>query len=360
MTATTALRSVAPVSPALPVDSPTHEEKRAGRRRRVRNPLTPIVKYLRRAPRESLATLGRPVEQPTRTYRAEFSDISGLRINGDVRTKGVRIGKITDTRIVRVDGRSVAEVDFTLDESYRLTENSRLTVKYQNLTGARYVDVAFGPAGRPVDTVPLSRTTGSFDITELFNGLQPVLATMRTDEVNEFTDNALAILQGDGSGLAPMLDNVAKLSRFATDRERLISTLTANMARIADTMGGRTPEVMEFLHSVKIPVAKGMTVLEEFYKTDRYGPAFTEPIDRLMGNLGLRPGLDVDKLLTDAFSSIPQAAEALRMIPVAVAGLQVPAGIDHSGRSCANGLADLPSDVELLLDGSEVVVCAAG
>ncbi|MDV7099515.1 ABC transporter permease [Gordonia amicalis] len=59
MTATTALRSVAPVSPALPVDSPTHEEKRAGRRRRVRNPLTPIVKYLRRAPRESLATLGR-------------------------------------------------------------------------------------------------------------------------------------------------------------------------------------------------------------------------------------------------------------------------------------------------------------
>lgn len=59
MTATTALRSVAPVSPALPVDSPTHENKRAGRRRRVRNPLTPIVKYLRRAPRESLATLGR-------------------------------------------------------------------------------------------------------------------------------------------------------------------------------------------------------------------------------------------------------------------------------------------------------------
>ena len=74
-------------------------------------------------------------------------------------------------------------------------------------------------------------TQPSFDITTLFNGLQPVLATLSPDEINTFTENAIAFLQGDGNGLGPMLDSIHKLTAFVSDRQQVVATLVRNLAR---------------------------------------------------------------------------------------------------------------------------------
>ena len=102
------------------------------------------------------------------------------------------------------DGRSVAAVRLTLDKRFSIVPASRLAVRYQALTGLRYVDVQNAAEGdavaNRVTDVPTTMTQPSFDITVLFNGLQPVLATLSPDEINTFTDNAISFLQGDGSG----------------------------------------------------------------------------------------------------------------------------------------------------------------
>lgn len=302
-----------------------------------------------------------PVSDATASYTADFTDVSGLHVDGDVRIKGVLIGKVKSIDLVRQNGQSIAKVGLALTRPHRLTDKTVLAVKYQNLTGVRYLDMSEpnGP-GAPTDHLTTAMTKPSFDITRLFNGLQPVLNTMSTDEVNRFTQNAIAMLQGDGNGLAPIMDSVQKLGDYARDREQVISILTANLNRISQTMGGKSPDLINFLQSMSIPVGRTMTVLDEFTKAAAFGPAFTRPIDKMLIDLGLDPELDVDKFLHSAFPSIPAAADALRLLPNAFAGLQLPALQNSSGAvKCSNGIAVLPTDVQILLNGSEVTVCNA-
>ncbi|WP_040795786.1 MlaD family protein [Nocardia higoensis] len=305
-----------------------------------------------------LNAMRNPVEQSTRGYTADFADVSGLRVNGDVRLKGLRIGKVTGVELIPEGDATVARVSFSMDAGYELTDTTTLAVKYQNLTGARFVDVEFAAQpGNRVAHLTTAATRPSFDITALFNGLQPVLSTMNTEQINAFAENAIAVLQGDGGGLAPMLESAQQLAAYAQDRKQLIATLTANVARIADSMGGRSEDVLEFLKAMSLPISNAMTVLDEFPKTAATGPALVEPIERLLAALGLRSDLDVDALLTQAFASLTEAVDSLRLMPGALAGLQVAHRPENT--RCSNGQAHLPSDVQLLLNGSEVVLCNA-
>lgn len=299
-----------------------------------------------------------PAEGNQNAYSADFTDVSGLRENADVRSQGVKIGKVTAIELKSADdGRQVAHVEFTMDDDTKLTSTTELAVKYQNLTGIRYVDVSVDrPEGAPVRHVGVEQTKPSFDITSLFNGLQPVLSTMNTQEINAFTQNALSVLQGDGSGLAPMLDSVQTLADYAVDREAAISTLVANMSRIADSMGGRSPQVIDFMKSLSVTIDGAVSVLDLFPKTASFGPAFLAPINRLMNAIGLNPNMDLDKMIGDAFASATEAAKSLRLLPGALAGLQLPTA-NPASTKCSNGLAQLPTDVEVFLKGSGVVLC---
>lgn len=300
-----------------------------------------------------------PVQGPQRTFTADFTDASGLHLNGDVRTKGVLIGKVNSIDLVRQNGHSVARVRFSLKLPYRLTENTVLAIKYQNLTGIRYIDYSTSAQPGPAtDHLSADRTKPSFDITRLFNGLQPVLSTMNTNDLNTFTANAISVLQGDGSGLAPMLDSIQKLADYTTDRQHVISMLVANLNRVADAMGGKSSDLIEFLHSAAIPIEAAMTVLDKFPKTATFGPPLTEPVDRLLTELGLEPDLDVDQSLGHTLATLPNAGAALRLLPNALAALQLPAMTGKPGAMlCRNGVLALPTDVKVLLNGSEVTVC---
>ncbi|MFI9411386.1 MlaD family protein [Nocardia gamkensis] len=305
-----------------------------------------------------LNAMRNPVKQSTRGYTADFADVSGLRVNGDVRLKGLRIGKVTGVELIPEGDGTAARVSFSMATDYELTDTTTLAIKYQNLTGARFVDVQFGAEpGNRVHHLSTAATRPSFDITSLFNGLQPVLSTMNTEQINAFAENALAVLQGDGGGLAPMLESAQRLAAFAQDRTQLITTLTANVARIADSMGGRSQYVLEFLKAMSLPISNAMTVLDEFPKTAATGPALVEPIERLLAALGFRADLDVDALLTQAFASLTEAVDSLRLMPGALAGLQVANRPETT--KCSNGHVQLPPDVQILLNGSEVVLCNA-
>ncbi|MFZ2511268.1 MAG: MlaD family protein [Gordonia sp. (in: high G+C Gram-positive bacteria)] len=303
-----------------------------------------------------LNAMRNPVDSATREYSADFTDVSGLSVNGDVRFKGLRIGKIDSIDLRRKDGQAIARVGFSMDDGYTLTGGSRLAVKYQNLTGVRYLDLTQpDDPGTEVSHLPVDATSSSFDITELFNGLQPVLATMRTEEIDEFTENALLLLQGDGQGLAPMLASAERLASYAEDRQKVISILAENMGRVADTFGGRSEYVMGFLKAVQVPIGNAFAVLEEFPKTASAGPAFLGPVDGLLESIGLNENFDVETLLRQTFPSAGAMLESFRAVPAVAAGLEVSSS---PNRACSNGRAQLPTDVRVLLSGSEVVLCS--
>lgn len=318
-----------------------------------------------------------PIAAQELSYAAEFTDASGLHKDADVRVRGVRVGKVQSVRLERHDGGSVAAIDFTMDKQYGVVSGSRLAIKYQALTGLRYVDIANPAEGYSatdlVKRIPTEMTQPSFDITALFNGLQPVIATLSPDEVNTFTSNVVSYLSGDGDGLAPMLDSIHKLTRFVADRQQIIATLMRNLSDVADGIGGNSKELVQILDWINRPLDGALNAIDEFRKSELYGPEFTDTVIRLMSNLGFPPVFnaasrwrleqnpangepsETELALDRAFSNLDNYIDAFKLVPVVWENIPEPQ--DDVPLPCSRGRFDLPAPMDILINGQKVVLC---
>jgi phospholipid/cholesterol/gamma-HCH transport system substrate-binding protein len=303
--------------------------------------------------------LTQPVAAPTRSYTAEFTDASGLHLDADVRVRGVRVGKVQSVELHRQSGQSTAAVRFTLEKRYGVVAATRLAIKFQALTGVRYVDVTnpsdqYSTADLVTD-VPTAMTQPSFDVTVLFNGLQPVLATLSPDEINAFWENAESYLSGDGGGLAPMLDSIRKLTEFVSDRQQVTATLMRNLSEVADTMGGHSKDLIFILNQTETkPINALLLVLDEFRKSELFGLEFTRTVTELLHNAGLKFGASIDNGLDRALSNLDDFTEAFKLVPVMWEDIPPPEG---APLQCARGRAELPAMLDVLVNGQKVVLC---
>lgn len=319
-----------------------------------------------------------PVVAEERPYIAEFTDASGLHLDADVRVRGVRVGKVRSVRLERHGGRSIAAVGFTLDKRYGVVPASRLAIKYQALTGLRYVDVVNPAEGyAPSDLVsraPTAMTQPSFDITALFNGLQPVIATLSPEEINTFTSNAVSYLSGDGDGLAPMLDSIHKLTKFVADRQHVVATLMHNLSDVAEGIGGHSQDLVQILDWINRPLDGALNAIDEFRKSELYGPEFTDTVIRLMTNLGFPPVFnaatrwrlgadaaldapsDVDLALDRAITNVDDYIDAFKLVPVVAESIPEPPEAE-TPLPCSRGRFELPAPMDILVNGQKVVLC---
>ena len=306
-------------------------------------------------------TLTNPVAINTRTYTAEFTDASGLHPDGDVRVRGVRVGKVESVNLARHDGQNVAQVKFTLDQQYGILAISRLAIKFQALTGVRYLDVTNAAEGYTaadlVTQVPTSMTQPSFDVTALFNGLQPVLATLSPEEINTFTANAASFLTGDGSGLAPLLDSLRRLTEFVSDRQQVVATLMSNLSQVADAIESKSKQFIHIIDLLNQPVDGALTILDEFRKDFLFGKDFFDPVVRLLNNAGLKPGINIDEALDRAFSNLDNFFDAFKLVPVMNENIQPPGENNDTVEPCSRGRFQLPETMDVLLNGQRVVLC---
>lgn len=305
--------------------------------------------------------LRQPVASETRSYTAEFSDVSGLNVDADVRVRGVRVGKVKALALERKAGQSLAIVELSLDSQYAVVPETRLAVKYQALTGMRYIDVVRpsegSAAGHAITHIPVSMTQPSFDITTLFNGLQPALATLSPTDIDTFTENVASFMSGDGSGLGPMLDSIRKLTQFVADRQQVVATLMHNLSSLSGTFGGHAGDFIQVLKWLNRPVDAALTVLDEFRKSDLYGPGFTSAAVRLLRNVGFKPGeANIDDGLDRAVTVLDDYSDAFKRVPVIWDNIAPPT---EPGEPvpCSRGPAQLPVSLDVLLNGQRVILC---
>lgn len=306
-------------------------------------------------------TLTNPVDVHTRTYIAEYTDASGLHPDGDVRVRGVRVGKVESVDLARIGGHNVAQVRFTLDNKYGVVRTTRLAIKFQALTGVRYIDVTNPAAGyrerELVKQIPTSMTQPSFDVTALFNGLQPVLATLSPEEINTFTTNAASFLTGDGSGLAPLLESIRRLTEFVSDRQQVVATLMNNLSGIADGLGGTSKQFIHIIDLLNQPVDQVDSILDEFRKDSLYGNDFFDPVVRLLHNAGFKDGVNVDDALDRASKNLDNFFDAFKLVPVINENIPLPGNDGTEVQPCSRGKFQLPETMDVLLNGQRVVLC---
>ncbi|MFE4331800.1 MCE family protein [Streptomyces sp. NPDC056831] len=177
----------------------------------------------------------------TVAYRARFTDATGLIVGDSVRIAGVKVGQVES---IEVADRRLAEVGFSVQKGRKLPASVTASIKYLNMVGQRYIDLdqGAGPVGESFtagSTIPLSRTTPALDLTQLFNGFQPLFEGLSPPDVNELAGSIVQVLQGEGGTVDSILQHVGSLTGTVAAKDKVIGEVIKNLNTVLKTVNDR-------------------------------------------------------------------------------------------------------------------------
>lgn len=182
-------------------------------------------------------------------YSAIFSDVTMLEEGDDVRIAGVVVGHVTAFEIYERDR---AKVNFTLAGDRTLPENVHLTLRFRNMIGQRYMNIA-----RTTDaesstlaegtTIPMEKTSPAVDLTALFNGFRPLFTTLQPEDVNALADSLVKVLQGEGGTVTSLVQQTGQLTNHLADRDQVIGEVINNLTEVLETINERDMQFQQLV-----------------------------------------------------------------------------------------------------------------
>src|SRR5262245_657000 len=181
--------------------------------------------------------------EKTHTYKAAFTNVTGLEESDFVRIAGVEVGQV---KKVAIQPDTTAMVQFTADQSVVLTEGSRAVIRYDDLIGGRYLALEEGAGGikrlNPGDTIPLARTSPALDLDALIGGFRPLFRALDPDQVNALSGQLIQALQGQGGTINSFLAQTAALTSTLADRDQLIGETIISLNTVLGSLGDQSDQ----------------------------------------------------------------------------------------------------------------------
>lgn len=188
-------------------------------------------------------------------YRAEFTTASGLAKGDDVRVAGITVGEVL---AVDIEGGDHAMATFRIDKTVPLTTASGAQVRYLNLVGDRYLALTQDTGSKESDSsgatplrmgqaIAMANTTPALDLTELFNGFQPLFQALQPKDVNKLSLNLIRVLQGEGGTIASLLSETASLTSALAERDQLIGDVITNLSKTLNTVNDHHTELASLI-----------------------------------------------------------------------------------------------------------------
>jgi phospholipid/cholesterol/gamma-HCH transport system substrate-binding protein len=310
-----------------------------------------------------LTALRNPVSGPVRHYSATFTDVSGLDVGNDVRIAGVQVGKV---ETIRLEGHT-AKVDFSALNAHPVYRNTVAAVRFQSLLGQRYLElIQSGTPGERLAAganIPIGQTIPSFDITKLFNGFRPVLSTLDPAQLNQLLDNLLRLIQGDGSGLGPVLHDLDAITKFAANRQAAITVLLRNLGEISADMGGKSEQLFHLITTLNGLLTSFTSKADDFRASiDMELPLMRSLVHTLQYAERTFDGstVPVYDLMSRMFPQTPTIIAGLSLVPSLIQGLRdslVDGPPATPNYECSNGEVQLPGIGEVSFAQQNLVVC---
>lgn len=176
-------------------------------------------------------------------YKAIFSSASELKSGDDVRVAGVSVGSVTGVSLYQ---RNQAIVTFKVTSDLPLSTTTHAEVRFLNLVGDRYMALTCGAPdattcdpGAPLHsdgTIAAANTQPALNLTQLFNGFQPLFQALSPNDVNSLAMNIVQVLQGEGGTVQQLLAHTASLTNTLADRDQLIGQVISNLGGTLDTI----------------------------------------------------------------------------------------------------------------------------
>ncbi len=166
----------------------------------------------------------------TAGYSAVFRDSSSLKSGDSVRVSGIRVGTV---RKVTLQPDNTVLVDFDADDHIRLTENTKVAVRYLNLVGDRYLELLDQPGSNrirpPGSRFEIEQTEPALDLNLLLGGLKPVIQGLNPEDVNALTNSLIQILQGQGGDLESLFARTSSFTNALADNGQTVQSLIDNL-----------------------------------------------------------------------------------------------------------------------------------
>ena len=198
------------------------------------------------------------------TYRADFTDVTGVVRGDDVRIAGVRVGTVKSMKVVTVDGQRLAQMSFSVQASRKLPLLTHARIRYRNLVGQRYVEIAppsedeVEKAGVQPDAVmaknaviPKQRTENALDLTALFAGFQPLFQGLNPSEINSLSQEIIETLQGESGSVDLLLQQTADLTNAIADKDQVIGNLIDHLNSVLGAVDDRDQQLSDLISSLQ-------------------------------------------------------------------------------------------------------------
>jgi phospholipid/cholesterol/gamma-HCH transport system substrate-binding protein len=132
--------------------------------------------------------------------------------------------------------------------------------------------------------------------------------------------------------------------------------------------------MIQILQWLNRPLDGALQAIDEFRKSQLYGPEFVDAVVRLLTNAGLSPegntGLqfvvgprptdrhdsDIDAAMDRAFTNIDDYFDAFKLVPAFWENIPEPPD-DGQALPCSQGRFELPAPMDVLVNGQKVVLC---
>lgn len=189
----------------------------------------------------------------TTGYSAIFSSASGLRPGQFVRASGVEVGKVDGVELI--DGGTKVKVDFNVDRSLELFDETRASVRYLNLIGDRYLELSRGDSNTRIDagaTIPIELTQPALDLDALIGGFRPVFQSLEPEKVNTIAQSLITVFQGQGGTINDILDQTAALTSALADRDQAIGEVVKNLNTVLETTVKHQQEFDETVQNFEV------------------------------------------------------------------------------------------------------------
>jgi phospholipid/cholesterol/gamma-HCH transport system substrate-binding protein len=158
------------------------------------------------------------------TYTADFTEAAGLTPGNEVRVAGVTVGKVTG---VALDGDQV-KVTFKVKNTW-VGDASTVAIDIRTLLGEKYL--ALDPQGtvgqNPSLTIPASRTTSPYDVTQAFQQLGRTAGQLNTGQIANSLEAISAAFANTPPDVRKALTGLSALSQTISSRDTQLAQLLA-------------------------------------------------------------------------------------------------------------------------------------
>ena len=189
------------------------------------------------------------------TYTAIFSDVTSLNRGDDVRVAGVKVGTVQN---IEITDKRLARVELTIRKGVPVDADAVIQIKFRNLVGQRYLSVqqpdsittdgevvaaGDGSLAEPGHVFDLDHTRPALDLTLLFNGFRPLMRMLNPEDVNNLSEQIIAVFQGEDATVEGLIHSTASLTTALAEKDQVIGELITSLSGVLGEVNARSDQL---------------------------------------------------------------------------------------------------------------------